>query len=93
MSKLSWMYQNSAWKALRLAQLRKEPLCRFCLARNVLTLATVCDHIKPHRGDLKKFWDVGNLQSLCKQCHDVDKKRMENGWTDKPHIGLDGWPE
>ncbi|WP_435645121.1 HNH endonuclease [Butyricicoccus porcorum] len=34
------------------------------------TRATVVDHIVPHRGDPKLFWDQTNWQSLCKQCHD-----------------------
>jgi 5-methylcytosine-specific restriction endonuclease McrA len=87
------MYQNNAWRALRLEQLKREPLCRFCKSRGVITVATVCDHIEPHRGDLEKFWAEGNFQSLCADCHNVTKKRMENGWKEKPHIGLDGWPE
>ena len=32
--------------------------------------ATVVDHIVPHRGDPKLFWDTDNWQALCKQCHD-----------------------
>ena len=32
--------------------------------------ATVVDHIIPHRGDQKLFWDQNNWQSLCKSCHD-----------------------
>ena len=35
-----------------------------------LVKATVVDHIIPHRGDAKLFWDEGNWQSLCKNCHD-----------------------
>ena len=34
------------------------------------TKATVVDHIQPHRGDPKLFWDQSNWQSLCKRCHD-----------------------
>lgn len=37
----------------------------------------VADHIIPHRGDEAKFWDEGNLQCLCKTCHDRDKQRAE----------------
>ena len=36
--------------------------------------ATVVDHITPHRGDKKLFWDEDNWQPLCKRCH--DKKTM-----------------
>lgn len=32
--------------------------------------ATVVDHIIPHRGDQKLFWDRSNWQALCKSCHD-----------------------
>ena len=31
--------------------------------------ATTVDHIIPHRGDLKLFWDQNNWQSLCTSCH------------------------
>jgi 5-methylcytosine-specific restriction endonuclease McrA len=42
------------------------------------TEATVADHIIPHKGDLKLFWE-GRLQSLCKPCHDRVKKLEEGG--------------
>lgn len=32
--------------------------------------AEVVDHIVPHRGDEKLFWDESNWQALCKRCHD-----------------------
>jgi hypothetical protein len=51
----------------------------------------VCDHVEPHRGDLDKFWS-GPFQSLCAECHNVDKQRIENGSDAKPFVGLDGWP-
>ena len=68
-------------------------------------VATVCDHIKPHRirqallsGDEAWiaqakliFWDRGNLQSLCSRHHDSDKQRIERG-TQRRRVGLDGWP-
>ena len=34
-------------------------------------MATVVDHIKPHRGDKKLFWDRGNWQPLCEHHHNV----------------------
>ena len=36
----------------------------------VVIRATVVDHIKPHRGDQKLFWDQNNWQPLCKEHHD-----------------------
>ena len=37
----------------------------------------VVDHIEPHRGDLKLFWDKSNLQSVSKEWHDKTKQSLE----------------
>jgi len=37
----------------------------------------VADHIIAHKGNEALFWDEGNLQCLCRNCHDTTKKRME----------------
>lgn len=34
-------------------------------------MATVVDHIVPHRGDQKLFWDRSNWQPLCEHHHNV----------------------
>jgi len=47
-----------------------DPLCVMCAAEGRYTKATVVDHIKPHRGDRKLFWDRANWQPLCKAHHD-----------------------
>ena len=66
------------WRRYRLAQLRAEPLCRFCLDLGRLTPATVVDHIRRHRGHADPlFWDVNNFQSLCKNCHDAVKQALD----------------
>ncbi|MDD4570646.1 MAG: HNH endonuclease signature motif containing protein [Tepidanaerobacteraceae bacterium] len=49
-----------------------------CLKAKRITPATVVDHIKPHKGDVKLFFDINNLQSLCKTCHDR-KTAKEDG--------------
>lgn len=43
---------------------------------------TVADHKIAHRGDEALFWDEGNLQCLCKPCHDSAKQAEERaeGW-------------
>ena len=48
----------------------RHPLCVSCQAEGKLTAATVVDHIVPHRGDTKLFWDESNWQPLCKEHHD-----------------------
>lgn len=40
----------------------------------------VADHIVPHRGDGRLFWDRNNLQCLCKSCHDSTKQAQDRRW-------------
>lgn len=84
-------YNTSAWQRLRAHQLSAFPLCAMCAARGRVTVATVCDHIDPHRGDHARFW-AGPFQSLCTPCHSGDKQRQERGGKTRPVIGNDGWP-
>lgn len=71
------LYNTKAWKALRLEQLSRQPLCCYCQQQGKVTAATVADHINPHKGDESLFFDGGNLQSLCKTCHDSAKQKAE----------------
>ena len=59
------------WREARAAYLRRHPLCVRCQKEGKITLATVVDHIVPHRGDQLLFWDQENWQALCKACHDL----------------------
>ena len=77
MSKHSKLYNNRTWRQKRAEQLSIEPLCRYCKARGIITVATVADHVVPHRGDLVLFWE-GKLQSLCQKCHSGAKAELEN---------------
>jgi 5-methylcytosine-specific restriction protein A len=70
------LYRYARWLRLRREQLRAEPLCRFCGVAGIETAATVCDHVVPHRGNVDAFWS-GPFQSLCVECHNRDKQRME----------------
>lgn len=81
----SW-YSLPVWtKALRPAQLLREPFCRECAAQGLRTYATVVDHVRPFRGDWPLFIDPANHQSLCKFHHDQKtareqaEKRRKNG--------------
>lgn len=72
------LYNSTAWKKKRLALLSAEPLCRMCAALGKVTVAAVADHMKPHKGDLELFYH-GQLQPLCKLCHDGAKAAQEAG--------------
>ena len=61
---------GSKWQRRRRAYLRVHPLCAECQRAGRITVATVVDHINPHRGDERLMWDEANWQALCKRCHD-----------------------
>jgi 5-methylcytosine-specific restriction protein A len=62
-----------------------------CLKRGIRAIATVCNHSERHNGDPVKFWS-GPFDSMCKQCHDSDQQRIENGGIARQVVGADGWP-
>jgi 5-methylcytosine-specific restriction protein A len=84
-------YKTARWQALRTIQLTKQPLCERCLARAVITPATVAHHKVKHDGDAVLFFE-GELASSCADCHDVDEQRIERGGKARQDVGEDGWP-
>ncbi|WP_043750772.1 HNH endonuclease [Methylobacterium nodulans] len=83
-------YWTARWRRIAQAQLRDHPLCAMCSTDERPVAATVCDHVVPHRGDEHLFWE-GELQSLCKPCHDGTKQAQERrGYV--TGVTLDGRP-
>jgi 5-methylcytosine-specific restriction endonuclease McrA len=79
------------WRRKSHAQLIAEPFCAYCLRDDgVYKAATVSDHVVPHRGDPHQFWH-GALQSLCKPCHDLGKRREEQ-MAMPIRVDEQGWP-
>jgi 5-methylcytosine-specific restriction protein A len=74
------LYSSTRWQELRRYRLNTQPLCVECLKNNRYTPATVVDHIKPHRGNEKLFYDLKNLQSMCKPCHDRKTAKEDGRW-------------
>ena len=74
--RVAWdsLYSTARWARLRRHQLLEHPLCKFCLERGIVELATICDHVEPHHGDRTAFF-TSKLQSLCKPCHELNEKR------------------
>jgi 5-methylcytosine-specific restriction protein A len=71
-------YKTARWRALRLKVfLRDLFTCRKCGRLEGDTSKLVCDHVDPHRGDERKFWDEANLQTLCAGCHNKLKQAEE----------------
>ncbi len=62
-------YSTKMWQATRNQVLAREPICRQCRADGVFTAAEEVDHIEPHRLYKGSFYDLKNLQPLCRPCH------------------------
>lgn len=83
---------GSRWQRARVRFLREHPLCAMCEDGGRLTPASIVDHKVPHRGDQDLFWDESNWQSLCGNCHNSHKQRLERSGKAPRVIGEDGWP-
>lgn len=73
-------YATTRWRKLRMVVLTRDLFtCQraACGWSTADTSLLVADHRTPHRGDEALFWDEGNLQTLCKPCHDRHKQREE----------------
>lgn len=71
-------YGLKRWKMMRNEVLVEAMYsCARCGIVEHNTSKLVADHITPHRGRPDMFWDHGNLQCLCKDCHDTVKQREE----------------
>lgn len=71
---------NARWRRERSAFLELNPLCKHCQSDGRITIATVVDHIIPHKGDYQLFWDWNNWQPLCKQHHDSKTAKEDGGF-------------
>lgn len=75
-------YGTARWQRLRKwVLLRDGFVCRqtgvvLCEGRRAPNAAVV-DHIRPHRGDPRLFWDPDNLQAVSKAWHDSTKQSLE----------------
>lgn len=73
-SEYKYLYNTQKWKNISIRFRLSHPNCALCGEPG-----KVCDHIIPHKGDEKLFYDKTNIQNLCHQCHNSDKARIENG--------------
>lgn len=66
------IYNDRRWRGvhgLRAQILREQPLCVLCEAQGRVTLASVADHVIPHRGNAQLAFDRTNVRALCAPCH------------------------
>lgn len=74
---------DGRWRKYRLSFLRRHHLCVYCQAQGIVEAATVVDHIVPHKGDSKLFWDKHNHQALCASCHSAKTAREDGGFGNR----------
>ena len=72
----SWahLYDAARYRKRRKIFLQNHPFCS-CGA-----LAEELDHIVPHKGDRKLFFDESNWQALCKSCHSRKTAAEDGGF-------------
>lgn len=65
-------YTRAWYEASRLF-LTLNPLCVHCMGMDppIRTPSKVTDHVIPHKGDMRLFWDRTNWQPLCIHHHNV----------------------
>ena len=73
------LYNSKRWKDLRRRKLSSKRYCECPHCKGKFIPGEVVDHIKPHRGDTRLFFDYSNLQTLAKDCHDSMKQSEERG--------------
>jgi 5-methylcytosine-specific restriction protein A len=89
MSEYQHLYRTAEWQEFATGiKVRDNWTCRLCGLVCTGKGEAIADHIIPHKGDLRLFWDPENVQTLCKPCHDGPKKRMEVGTR---MVRTDGW--
>ena len=72
------LYNSKHWRRLRRQVLHDSPLCVHCQQAGRSVPACVVDHRIPHHGSLKLFWNIDNLQPLCRMHHN-QKSAAERG--------------
>lgn len=71
-------YNSAAWRSLRWEVLTRDHFtCQMCDLIEPNTSKLVGDHKTPHKGDKALFFDMSNVWTLCKDCHDGVKQREE----------------
>ena len=78
------LYGSEAWRRASKRFLGGHPLCP-CGAP-----ADVTDHIRPHKGDARLFWDIRNWQAMCWGCHSrktrADEAAARSGRPARPRL-------
>lgn len=75
-------YMTKRWREMRKARFAEvggicEQTGVLLVGRHPAPDSPVLDHIRPHRGDERLFFDPGNVQLVSKAWHDSEKQKQE----------------
>lgn len=68
------------WQQYREVFIAEHPLCEECTKQGIVSATFAVDHIVPHKGDEKLFWDPNNHQGLCEGCHNRKTATEDGGF-------------
>ena len=71
---------GAKWRKARADYLSEHRRCVLCAREGRSTLADTVDHIIPHKGDMKLFWDRKNWQACCQSCHSRKTAKQDGGF-------------
>ncbi len=80
------LYQDPDWRRASAALLRERRWCECgeCLeherAGGARLPSGIVDHVVPHRGDPRLFWDRKNWRALARSCHSRKTARADGGF-------------
>ncbi len=74
------------WRTESKQFLAEHPWCVCCMVAGRREPATEVDHIIPHKGNQKLFWDKMNWQGLCHRCHSEKTAREDGGFGRAPGV-------
>lgn len=82
------LYNSTRWREVSRSFLTRNPLCLHCKQNNKITPSSETDHITPHKGNLKLFWDKDNWQPLCKVCHSLKTASETRSISKYPRVRI-----
>jgi 5-methylcytosine-specific restriction enzyme A len=83
-------YGLQRWRRMARQQLRAHPACQVCALDGITVPAEIVHHKTQHHGGEHAFW-YGELESVCKACHDGRIQQTEKRGYETT-IGVDGFP-
>lgn len=89
------MIQSQRWVKLRKEKLKMNPLCQDCLESGIYTPAREIHHVTPCetarsvRQMEELMFNLGNLRSLCHDCHVLTHKKLASHSKDAQRKNTD----